>query len=90
MPTDTPGIVALDPEGRPLRCTTKLCTGAGLATLRGWLAGDVLFLGDRGGKPLVLMDMDTWNRLARTVARRDMPREDRPEPFGKSNLARML
>ncbi len=91
MPTaDTPGIVALDREGRKLRSTVKVCTGSGLRTLREWLTGDVLFLGDDTGKPLVLMDVDTWQRLARTIARRDMPREDHPAPFGQSNLARVL
>src|SRR5215831_11524109 len=57
---------ALDRDGDPIACRLKVVSGDGLNTLRSWLDddADVLFLGDKRSDPLVLMDLDTWKRLA--------------------------
>ena len=71
MPSAAPAIVALDRNGVRLDCAVKTCSGDGLGTLQRWLGdgkAEVLLLHDGKGKPLVLVNWDTWTRVARTVA----------------------
>jgi hypothetical protein len=66
-------IVALDRDGSALNCRVKSCSGDGFATLMRWLGegdADALLLSNNGcGGPLVLVNWDTWNRVAPTVIR---------------------
>ena len=71
MPSAAPAIVALDRNGVRLDCAVKTCSGDGLSTLQRWLGdgkAEVLLLHDGKGKPLVLVNWDTWTRVARTIA----------------------
>jgi hypothetical protein len=71
MPSAAPAIVALDRNGVRLDCAVKTCSGDGLGTLQRWLGdgkAEVLLLHDGKGKPLVLVNWDTWTRVARTIA----------------------
>jgi hypothetical protein len=82
MPSAAPAIVALDRDGLPLDCAAKVCSGTGLSTLQRWLGdgkAEVLLLHNGKGKPLVLVNWDTWNRVARTVVRGDIPRGEIPD-----------
>lgn len=75
-PASAPEIVALDRDGLPLDCAAKICSGTGLSTLQRWIGdgkAEVLLLHNGRGKPLVLVNWDTWNRVARTVVRGDIP-----------------
>jgi hypothetical protein len=70
MPASTPAIVALDRDGATLDCAAKTCSGDGLKTLHRWLGdgkAEVLLLHNGKGKPLVLVNWDTWNKVARTI-----------------------
>jgi hypothetical protein len=76
MPSAAPAIVALDRDGLPLDCAAKTCSGTGLSTLQHWLGdgkAEVLLLHNGKGKPLVLVNWDTWNRVASTVIKGDFP-----------------
>jgi hypothetical protein len=71
MAASTPAIVALDRNGATLNCAAKICSGDGLKTLHRWLGdgkAEVLLLHNGKGKPLVLVNWDTWTRVARTIA----------------------
>ena len=94
MPDASPAIVALDRDGLPLDCAAKICSGSGLSTLQRWLGdgkAEVLLLHNGKGKPLVLVNWDTWTRVARTVVKdaHHVRDEDR-EPYSESILARAL
>jgi hypothetical protein len=77
--TSAPEIVALGYDGTPLNCATKICSGSGLDTLQRWLGdgkAEVLLLGNGKSKPLVLVNWDTWTRVARTIAPQQPDRSD--------------
>jgi hypothetical protein len=66
----TTEIVVLDREGQQLSCAAKSCSGVGIETLKRWLGeSDVLYLGNRRGKPVVLLSFASWSRVARVVER---------------------
>jgi hypothetical protein len=50
-----------------LSCAAKNCTGTGLRTLRGWLAGAdaVILFGGSGAPPVVVASWEAWNRAVR-------------------------
>ena len=82
-----PEIVALDHDSLPLSCAAKACSGAGLETLKRWMGegeADALLLHNGRGKPLVLVNWDTWNRVARTVVRSELP--DEPPQRGSYSI----
>ena len=85
-----PEIIAFGHDGAALSCATKTCTGTGLSTLQRWLGdgkAEVLLLHNGRGKPLVLVDWDTWTRVARTVVNGDYPDEPlQPGPRLSSSL----
>ena len=63
--------------------------GTGLSTLQRWLGdgkAEVLLLHNGKGKPLVLVNWDTWNRVARAV-KGDIPDEPRQWAYSHSVLA---
>jgi hypothetical protein len=93
MPDASPAIVALDRDGLTLDCAAKTCSGDGLKTLQRWLGdgkAEVLLLHNGKGKPLVLVNWDTWNRVARTVVKGDVPDNPRHPGYDHSPLARAL
>lgn len=90
MPSAAPAILALDRDGHTLDCVAKTCSGDGLKTLQRWLGdgkAEVLLLHNGKGKPLVLVNWDTWNRVARTVVRGDLPDEPQQWAYDHSVLA---
>jgi hypothetical protein len=79
VPDASPTIVALDRNGVRLDCAVKTCSGDGLGTLQRWLGdgkAEVLLLHNGKGKPLVLVNWDTWTRVARTIAPQQPDRSD--------------
>jgi hypothetical protein len=57
----------------PLSCAAKTVSGAGLETLRKWIAetdATALILHDRRGEPLVVIGWDGWNRVTQTAVNR--------------------
>ena len=86
MPLET--IEVLDSFGAPLSCSAKNCSGPGPNQLREWLGdSDVLFLtNSRGKPPLVIVDFDTWQRIAQTIPLKTPDGLRMPERPGGNNV----